>query len=116
MGFQIMTFDSWCSGIARPIILTSGVHWGISTVFFVSYVLISGLIMANVVLAILLDKFLEASKDAQMELEEKRIKLAEEEKLAELEAQSEQALARSASKGELHSRRGSHNACESEVL
>merc|ERR1712217_315156 len=115
MGFQIMTFDSWCSGIARPIILTSGVDWSISTVFFVSYVLISGFIMANVVLAILLDKFLEASKDAQTELEENKKRLADEERLAELEAQAGRVV-RSASKCDLRSRRGSDNERRSEVL
>jgi len=87
--FQIMTFDSWCSGVARPIILRSGVNQFVSASFFISYVLISGFIMANVVLAILLDKFLDASKDFHTELEKQKHLAEQEEMLEKLQENAE---------------------------
>merc|ERR1719387_188081 len=57
---QIMSYDSWSSGITRPIVFEYG---GLSPLFFISYVFIASVIMSNVVLAILLDKFLAAAKE-----------------------------------------------------
>jgi len=54
--FQCMTLDSW-SGIARPLIKNGPMHW----FFFCSYVLIAGIIMVNVVVAVLLEKFIGAT-------------------------------------------------------
>jgi len=54
--FQCMTLDSW-SGIARPLIKRGPMHW----FFFCSYVLIAGIIMVNVVVAVLLEKFIGAT-------------------------------------------------------
>jgi hypothetical protein len=60
--FQIMSYDSWSSGITRPVVTTdSDTPTPIKAIFFLSYVFISAIIMSNVVLAILLDKFLAAS-------------------------------------------------------
>jgi len=56
--FQIMTFDSWSSGIAWEIII----EWPQAAIYFVSYVFLAGIVMANVVVAILLNKFLESSE------------------------------------------------------
>mmetsp|Transcript_77814 Transcript_77814/g.172388 ORF Transcript_77814/g.172388 Transcript_77814/m.172388 type:complete len:751 (+) Transcript_77814:101-2353(+) len=68
---QIMSFDSWCSGIARDVVLaSSGFSSCIAFVFFVAYVFISGLVMINVVLAILLDNFLVASQQVRDEIAE----------------------------------------------
>lgn len=61
--FQIMSFDSWSSGITRPIILDESSEDFKSGLFFITYVFISAIIMANVVLAILIDNFLAAAKD-----------------------------------------------------
>jgi len=52
---QIMTFDSWCSGIARDIIYEEG---AIAGVFFITYVFVAAIVMANVLIALLLDEFL----------------------------------------------------------
>jgi hypothetical protein len=57
---QIMSYDSWSSGITRPVVTTYGFP---SPVFFVSYVFITAIIMMNVVLAILLDKYLQSAKE-----------------------------------------------------
>merc|ERR1712048_2085 len=53
-----MTMDSWSSGIARIIIYEHG--YPMAATFFISYIFIAGIVMTNVVVAILLDKYLEA--------------------------------------------------------
>jgi len=63
---QIMTMDSWCSGIARKIIFAGGV---IETIYFVSYLFIASIIMANVLIALLLDEFMNTSQDVDNEPE-----------------------------------------------
>jgi len=55
--FQIMTLDSWASEIARPIIFEKN---SVYALFFVSYIFINAIMMMNVVVAILLDKFVKA--------------------------------------------------------
>eukprot|EP00493_Phyllostaurus_siculus_P001471 UN01479 len=66
--WQIMTMDSWSSGIARELIFVHNLP--MSSVFFISYIFIAGIVMTNVVVAILLDKYLEAiDKDKQEEKE-----------------------------------------------
>merc|ERR1719193_1325829 len=68
--FQIMTMDSWSSGIGRVIIFEHG--YVMASVFFISYIFFAGIVMTNVVVAILLDKYLEAiDKDKQEEKAEK---------------------------------------------
>merc|ERR1719478_865898 len=62
--FQVMTFDSWSSGIARPICLEKGWFFAI---FFFFYVFINGIVMTQVVVAILLDTYLSATADEEPE-------------------------------------------------
>jgi hypothetical protein len=69
---QIMSFDSWSSGITRPVILHDETGDALGGIFFITYVFVSAIIMANVVLAILIDKFLSTAKEIQDE--EKREK------------------------------------------
>merc|ERR1719233_541704 len=57
---QIMTFDSWCSGIARKVIFKGG---AIEAVYFISYVFIASIVMANVLIALLLDEFMNTSQE-----------------------------------------------------
>jgi len=64
---QIMSFDSWSSGITRPVILHPETDDILGGVFFITYVFVSAIIMANVVLAILIDKFLSTAKEIQEE-------------------------------------------------
>jgi len=61
---QIMTFDSWCSGIARKIIFDGGV---VEAIYFISYVFIASIVMANVLIALLLDEFMNTSKEMDNE-------------------------------------------------
>lgn len=65
--FQVMTFDSWSSQIARPIIVDKSVkmHGVPAAIFFICYVFVASIIMVNVVIAIFVDQFLnnEPSED-----------------------------------------------------
>merc|ERR1719453_1900863 len=69
---QIMTFDSWSSGITRPVILHDETGDALGGIFFITYVFVSAIIMANVVLAILIDKFLSTAKEIQDEEKRER--------------------------------------------
>merc|ERR1719461_2691841 len=66
---QIMTFDSWSSGIARPVIL-SDQGGAVAAIYFISYVFIASIIMANVLIALLLDEFMNTSSEASNEDDE----------------------------------------------
>merc|ERR1719240_2039242 len=75
--FQVMSFDSWSQQITRPLWYCKSFRSNgdlpsdikcrhlsfIPPIFFISYVFITAIIMSNVVLAILLDQFLAASKE-----------------------------------------------------
>jgi len=71
--WQIMTMDSWASGIARPLIYNEG-HWITGPIFFISYTFIAGIIMTNVVVAILLEKYLECTSKAAAAKENEKVK------------------------------------------
>ena len=57
--FQIMTFDSWCSQIARPIIQMHSWAW----IYFVSFGLISAFVIMNVIVGIVVDSIEEARRE-----------------------------------------------------
>ena len=57
--FQIMTFDSWCSQIARPIIKIHNWAW----IYFVSFGLISAFVIMNVIVGIVVDSIEEARRE-----------------------------------------------------
>ena len=54
--FQIMTFDSWCSQIARSIIQIHNWAW----IYFISFSLISAFVIMNVIVGIVVDSIEEA--------------------------------------------------------
>lgn len=64
--FQMMTMDSWASGVGRRIIFEQGNPW--AALFFISYIFVSGIVMTNVVVAILLEKYLQATQNHDKEL------------------------------------------------
>merc|ERR1719359_2708411 len=68
--FQVMTFDSWVSGVTRPVCLYYN-SWG-TPFYFISYMFVSGIIMTNVVVAILLEKFMDASAELEAERNAKK--------------------------------------------
>lgn len=53
---QITTFDSWSSGIARDIIYSEGFG---AALYFITFIFICGIIMMNVLVALLLDNYLQ---------------------------------------------------------
>lgn len=56
--FQILTGDSWSEAVVRLVVLEHGSTGSgiMSTVFFVSYICVTAIILINVVVAVLLDK------------------------------------------------------------
>jgi voltage-gated sodium channel len=64
---QISTFDSWSSGIARDIIYEKGNG---ATVYFLSFIFIAGIIMMNVLVALLLDNYLNVDAEEREEPED----------------------------------------------
>jgi len=69
-----MTLDAWCSSITFPLVRETNF---MTALFFLSYVLINAILMANVVVAILLDKFISAVEDAKKEDEKEKSEEAE---------------------------------------
>merc|ERR1719233_586798 len=65
---QIMTFDSWSSGIARDITYDKG---AVAAIYFLTYIFVAGIIMMNVLVALLLDNYLSpdttSSEDEESE-------------------------------------------------
>lgn len=61
---QVWTGDSWCSNVARPIILHEGL---IGAVFFISFVFVNSIVMSNAVVAVLVDRFLDTVKSQETE-------------------------------------------------
>jgi len=65
--FQVLTVESWSEAIARPVLWWHTDPWlsvG-SAVFFVSFVLVTGFVLTNVVVAVLLDKMVDSGVAAE---------------------------------------------------
>jgi len=67
---QISTFDSWSSGIARDIIYEKGNG---AAVYFLSFIFIAGIIMMNVLVALLLDSYLSGDSEDDQECDTNQI-------------------------------------------
>jgi len=70
---QVLTMDSWASNIARSVIDTcfSENECGLyAVIYFVSYILTAGIIMMNVVIAVLLEKFLDFEEPSEEKKDE----------------------------------------------
>mmetsp|Transcript_35322 Transcript_35322/g.42525 ORF Transcript_35322/g.42525 Transcript_35322/m.42525 type:complete len:824 (+) Transcript_35322:131-2602(+) len=65
--FQVMTGDSWAEAVARPIIDT----YPHAAIFFVSYIILVGIVLVNVVIAVLLEKMVDSGDDED-DIEENR--------------------------------------------
>lgn len=69
--FQVLTGESWSEAICRP--LTHGKDWLQSTLFalfFVSFVVLNGVVLINVVVAVLLDKMVDDPNAAENEADD----------------------------------------------
>jgi len=62
--FQVMTGDSWSEAIARPII--DQYPW--AAIYFITYILIVGIVLINVVIAVLLEKMVDSGEEEEEEL------------------------------------------------
>ncbi|KAK3266134.1 hypothetical protein CYMTET_25237 [Cymbomonas tetramitiformis] len=64
--FQVMTGDSWAENVARPIID----QFPQAAIYFVSYILISAIVLVNVVVAVLLEKMVSEIEPEDAALED----------------------------------------------
>ena len=71
--FQVMTGESWSEAIARPLLFgfsssltTSAIVIG---AFFTSFIILMQMVLINVVVAVLLDKFVDSPAPAEQEME-----------------------------------------------
>ena len=66
--FQVMTGESWSEAIARPLVFGYSPPYGavLVGVFFTSFILLMQIVLVNVVVAVLLDKFV-ADEDKEEE-------------------------------------------------
>eukprot|EP00930_Biecheleria_cincta_P074193 TRINITY_DN61395_c0_g1_i1.p1 TRINITY_DN61395_c0_g1~~TRINITY_DN61395_c0_g1_i1.p1 ORF type:complete len:470 (-),score=100.83 TRINITY_DN61395_c0_g1_i1:40-1449(-) len=84
--FQTLTGDSWCEAVARPMIHTSDPLLAFGTVvFFVTFQLIVGMVLQNVVIAVLLEKMVE---DPSVERRVQALEDAEEQEQLRQEAEA----------------------------
>lgn len=59
--FQILTGDAWGSYVTRSLWIDGKTSWnGFVSFFFISYVLLVGIILVNIVVAVLLDEFISS--------------------------------------------------------
>jgi len=64
--FQVLTGESWSEAIARPLLEWS--PWA-TAVYFVSFILINGIVLINVVVAVLLEKMVDDEPEEEEEEE-----------------------------------------------
>ena len=87
--FQVMTGDSWSEAVVRPLIFGLYVPGTFGTFavcfFFVSFILITNMVLANVFVAALLDEFVQSADEGSVAadaLVEKVLKSLEEKGVA----------------------------------
>lgn len=68
--FQVMTFDSWASGLAWPLVRDKGFDIAMVSLYFSSFIFCTTFIMMNVVTAVLLDQYLASTSDVKMALDD----------------------------------------------
>ena len=62
--FQVLTGESWSEAIARPLMEQSP---GVTALFFISFILINGIVLINVVVAVLLEKMVDEEEPLEEE-------------------------------------------------
>lgn len=60
---QVLTGESWSEAVARPLIMSDGSISYIATIYHVCFILFCGIVLVNVVVAVLLEKMMEGSSD-----------------------------------------------------
>ncbi|CAE8731711.1 unnamed protein product [Polarella glacialis] len=76
--FQVLTGESWSEAVARPLLHTNQPIDAIGVCFFfVSFVLVNGVVLINVVVAVLLEKMVDDPNEAKDPEEEEKQEEAE---------------------------------------
>jgi hypothetical protein len=65
--FQVCTGDGWSTDIVRPLFREDGHVDAIPACFFVSYILLAGYFLLNIVIAVLLDEFVRSVESERAE-------------------------------------------------
>ena len=79
--FQMVTMDSWCSFITRTLVYD--LELNLAAAFSISFVFIASIVLTNVVVAILLEKFLTKVKEEE---QKRAMQKRREELIAKIEA------------------------------
>ena len=66
--FQVLTGDSWASGVSRSLFQDDQFEAKVA-IFFISYILVAGVMLFNVVIAVLLDEFVASVSKEKQEAE-----------------------------------------------
>ena len=57
--FQVLTGESWSEAVARPVVMSAGVPSYVGTIYYVSFIIICGIVLVNVAVAVLLEKMVD---------------------------------------------------------
>ena len=75
--FQVLTGESWSEAVARPIVFSEGPMALGGAVFYISFILICGIVLINVVVAVLLEKMVDGGNaDEELADEDKAAQAA----------------------------------------
>jgi len=85
--FQVMTGESWSEAVARPLMFGLYRNSIFVAIYFVSFILLTQIVLTNVVVAVLLDKFVDDPNAGGDSEEEERDKQPDEQPAETLESQ-----------------------------
>ena len=75
--FQVVTGESWSEAVGRPIIMSTGANQYVGAIYFVSYIIVCGIILVNVSVAVLLEKMVASPEEEEDDGTPAGINLAE---------------------------------------
>jgi hypothetical protein len=61
--FQVLTGESWSEAVARPTVFALGANVYLAPIFYFLYIMICGIVLVNVVVAVVLEKMVDNSDD-----------------------------------------------------
>jgi len=67
--FQVMTGESWSEAVARPLVFGYGRNAATASIYFVSFIIVTQMVLVNVVVAVLLDKFVTEQEEEPEEID-----------------------------------------------
>jgi Tfp pilus assembly protein PilO len=59
----VLTGESWSEAVARPLIFQDGSYSYVSAVYFVTFILLCGIVLINVAVAVLLEKMVDPEEE-----------------------------------------------------